>query len=238
METLRTQGTNIEELNMGGGYPAQSMRNYRLSRRIVLAQILERFGRNEARTAPIAEFGEAITERFHALAQKTGIKPRLALEPGRCIVSNACAVVGRVRVLKNDWLFTDISINDVPENLFFSEWRLVFPGQSPKAGGRQLLIAGPTLATQDVLFFQKPVPPLTEGAPMAILDTGAYCVARANQFTRPRNAVYAARMDGRIEMVRRPETCEDVLSTQCWPAETAAPAAARLAVVGRGGDPS
>jgi diaminopimelate decarboxylase len=224
---LRQEGIPIEELNLGGGYPAQSMRNYRLSRRIIVARVLERMNRIEARTATIAEFGSAMTERYDKLARATGLKPRLAVEPGRSIVSNACAVVGRVRVLKNDWLFTDISINDVPENLFFSEWRLVFPGQAPRAQGREVNIAGPTLATQDVLFFRRAVPPVTQGAPVAILDTGAYCLARANQFTRPRNAVYAVRADGSIDCVRRAETCQDVLTMQVWPEETATEARPR-----------
>lgn len=227
LDTLRHQGIEIEELNLGGGYPAQSMRNLRLSRRIVLARLLERLNRIEAKTSSIDEFGAAISERYLALAQRTGLRPRLAVEPGRCVVSNACAVVGRVRVLKGDWVFTDISINDVPENLFFSEWRLVFPGHAPQAQGQPRNIAGPTLATQDVLFFRHAVPPVTEGAPVAILDTGAYCLARANQFTRPRNAVYAVREDGSIELIRRAETCEDVVRTQIWPDEPARDTVAR-----------
>ena len=52
---------------------------------------------------------------------------------------------------------------------------------------------------------------------MAILDTGAYSIARSNQFTRPRVAVYAVTDEGDIALVRRAETVDDVLAMQVWP---------------------
>ncbi|HYB98675.1 MAG TPA: alanine racemase [Candidatus Limnocylindrales bacterium] len=223
------RGIHIEEINMGGGYPAQSMRNLRLSRRFVIAQVLERMGRIEVKTSSIDDFGKAISEKYHALVKSTGYSPRLALEPGRCLCANAQTVVGQMRIVKNDWLFTDISINDVPENLFFSEWRLVVPGEKPDAKGRPYNVAGPTLATQDVLYFKREVPGAAEGRAVVIMDAGAYSVARSNQFTRPRSAVYAINLEGDIELVRRAETVEDVLRSQIWPEESAAPASKRVA---------
>ena len=201
---------------MGGGYPAQSMRNLRLSRRFRIAKLMEKFGRIDVKASSIDEFGHAITEKYLTLKRETGLEPRLAIEPGRCLVSNAGLVVGRTLVIKNDWLFTDISINNLPENLFFSEWRMVFPGHEPKESGREYNISGPTLATQDVHFFQREVPDLKEGEPIVVLDTGAYSIARANQFTRPRIAAYAVMESGDLTLVRRPETVEDVLSMQVW----------------------
>lgn len=214
---LERRGIHIEEVNMGGGYPAQSMRNLRLSRRFVLAQLMEKMGRIEKQTASIDDFGKAISEKYHQLVKSTGLHPRLALEPGRCLCADAQTVIGTIRIVKNDWVFTDISINDVPENLFFSEWRFVVPGEKPGTKAKAYNVAGPTLATQDVLYFMREVPGAAEGKAVAILDAGAYSVARANQFTRARSAVYAINLQGDIEMVRRPETVEDVLRAQIWP---------------------
>jgi diaminopimelate decarboxylase len=213
---LRGRGVNIEEINLGGGYPAHSMRNIRLNRRFVVAQIMEYFDRVDAQTCTIEDFGGAIAESYNSFVQRTGLKPRLTIEPGRCLVANACVVVGRMVVVKNGWIFTDVSINDLPESLFFSEWRLAFPGQPPSTEGRKYNIAGPTLLTQDVLFFQRPVPHPREDAPLVILDTGAYSICRASQFTRPRIACYGI-TDGGICTVRRAETVGDVLRTQVWP---------------------
>jgi len=213
---LGQRGIDIEELNLGGGYPAQSMRNLRLSRRFVLARVLERMGRIEVKASSINDFGAQISEKFLSLRKQTGLEPRLAIEPGRCLVSNAGLILGRVLITKNDWLFTDISLNNLPENLFFSEWRMVFPGQPPNAGGHSYNISGPTLATQDVHFFQREVPDVEEGDPICILDTGAYSIARANQFTRPRIAAYAITEGGDLSVCRRAETVDDVLAAQVW----------------------
>jgi diaminopimelate decarboxylase len=216
---LKGRGIDINEINLGGGYPAQSMRNLRLSRRFVLARILEKMGRIEVETNSIDDFGKAISGKYHELKRSTGLDIKLSLEPGRVICANAQMVVGHVEVVKNNWVFTDISINDVPENLFFSEWRLVMPGVRPDAPGQKYNIAGPTLATQDVLYFEREMAGAKEGAPVCLLDAGAYSIARANQFTRPRNAVYGIMESGEIVLVRRAETVEDVLRTQVWPEE-------------------
>jgi diaminopimelate decarboxylase len=214
---LKQRGLEIREINIGGGYPAQSMRNLRLSRRFVIARLLERFNRIDVQAASIVEFGRRIAERYNQLKRSTGLTPSLAVEPGRCIASNACVVVGKVLIIKNDWLFSDISINNLPENLFFSEWRTAYPGHRPNESGRTYNISGPTLATQDVHFFQRQVPDLKEGDTMAVLDTGAYSIARSNQFTRPRVAVYAVDDEDQITLIRRAETVEDVLTMQVWP---------------------
>ena len=214
---FKQRGIEIKEINMGGGYPAQSMRNLRISRRFRIANLLERFNRIDVQASSIHDFGRAISGKYNQLKRDTGLTPQLSIEPGRCIVSNAMVTVGKVLIVKNDWLFTDISINNLPENLFFSEWRTVFPGYKPNQTSKVYHVSGPTLATQDVHFFQRDVPDLKEGDPVAILDSGAYSIARSNQFTRPRIAVYAINDAGEMVTVRRAETVDDVLAMQVWP---------------------
>lgn len=218
---LKASDVSIDEINLGGGFPAQSMRNLRLSRRMAGAKILERFGRLEKRTPDVEEFGRAITECWQAQTRTHDIAARLAIEPGRSLVNNACVLVGRVQLVKNAWVFTDISINEVPENLFFTEWRVFFPGHVGEPAVAKANLSGPTLSTYDVLFFQKEVPKLAVGDAVAIFDTGGYSIPRANQFTRPRSAVYFLANDGIIRLIRRRETVQDVVRTQVWDAEAA-----------------
>jgi diaminopimelate decarboxylase len=213
---LKQSGINIQEINMGGGFPAQSMRNLRLSRRVKGAALLERLQLLEARTSGISEFGQSIEAAYKQACQRWNINPRLTTEPGRSLVSNASVIVGRVRRVKDNWVFTDISINDVTENLFFSEFRLFFPNNMQKPRTKKAHISGPTLATNDVIIFEAAVPELKPGDPVAVFDTGAYSISRSNQFTRPRNAVYFHGADGELEVIRRRETPEDVLRMQVW----------------------
>jgi diaminopimelate decarboxylase len=137
-------------------------------------------------------------------------------EPGRCLVSNTGLIVGKVRVVKGPWVFSDISINDVPENLFFSEFRVFYPGKCHEARTQQMNLSGPTLATNDVVMYGKDAPALEPGDTIAIFDTGAYSISRSNQFTRPRSGAYFVTRDGVVETMRRPERVEDVMRMQVW----------------------
>jgi diaminopimelate decarboxylase len=213
---LGRDGFAVSEINIGGGFPAQSMRNLRLSRRMRGARILERFNMLEKRTPPIEEFGRAIAQAYQANRQTHGIAPRLTAEPGRSLVNNACVLVGQVRLVKANWVFTDISINDLPENLFFTERRLFFPEKMREAPVAKANVSGPTLATNDIMFFEKEIPRLAVGDPVVVFDAGGYSIPRANQFTRPRNPVLFLAKDGGLRSIRRRETVEDVIRMQRW----------------------
>ena len=227
---LRAAGADIKEINVGGGFPAQSMRNLRLSRRMLGSKLLERLNLLEKPTPSIENFGNAIATSYRANVERHRYSPVIALEPGRSLVNNACVLVGRIRVVKGDWVFTDISINEVPENLFFTEWRVFFPGKvhEPTVGKKNL--SGPTLSTYDTLFFQKEVPLLAPDDTIAIFDTGGYSIPRANQFTRPRSAVYFLERDGGLRLIRRRETPDDVVRAQVWD-EAPAPAEVEVATL-------
>ena len=71
---ITPDGEPIEEINMGGGYPAQSMRNLRMSRRFVFAQIMERFGRIDVLVNNAAVFVLKGLEVRFALAGLTEAK--------------------------------------------------------------------------------------------------------------------------------------------------------------------
>jgi diaminopimelate decarboxylase len=230
---LRGRGFPLEEINVGGGFPAQSMRHLRLTRRMRGAKLLERFGWLEKRTPPIDEFGRTIADCYAANARRHGFSPTLSIEPGRSLVNNACVLLGRVRRSKPNWLFTDLSINEVAENLFFTEWRVFFPSRMHEPPVGKANISGPTLSTYDVLFFQKDVPALVPGDPVAIFDTGGYSITRANQFTKPRNPVYFVTRDGDIRLIRRRETVEDVVQPQVWDDLEAAEAPPLAGIDGR-----
>jgi diaminopimelate decarboxylase len=213
---LKKAGFDIREINIGGGFPAQSVRNLRVSRRVRGATILERFKLLEKQTPGITDFGAVIAKGWKETCAKWGINPMLTAEPGRSLVSNAGLVIGKVRVVKGSWVFSDLSINDVPENLFFSEFRVFYPNKINEPRNRTMNLSGPTLATNDVIMYGKDAPALQPGDAIAIFDTGAYSISRANQFTRPRSGAYYVTAHGTVETIRRPETVDDVMRMQVW----------------------
>lgn len=221
---LRRDGFALDEINIGGGFPAQSMRNLRLSRRMLGAKLLQRFNLLEKKTPSIEDFGRAVTACYEENRRKHGFAPRLTTEPGRSLVNNAAVLLGRVRLTKENWVFTDLSVNDVPENLFFTEWRVFFPDRMREPVVGKANLSGPTLSTYDVLFFEKDMPRVAVGDPIVIFDTGGYSIPRANQFTKPRNPVYFLDKSGTVRLIRRRETVEDVVRMQVWDAEAEAEA--------------
>jgi diaminopimelate decarboxylase len=168
------------------------------------------------------EFGSTIARGWKEIRARHGISPALVTEPGRCLTGNSGLIVGKVRHVKGPWVFSDLSINDVPENLFFSEFRVFYPGKAHLPRTTTMNLSGPTLATNDVIMYGKEAPVLEQGDAIAIFDTGAYSISRSTQFTRPRNGAYMVTTDGAIETMRRPETVEDVMRMQVWDASSEA----------------
>ncbi|MBI4516120.1 MAG: alanine racemase [Deltaproteobacteria bacterium] len=211
---LRQRGVHIEEINLGGGLPADTMVNLRVARRFGLAPLWERLGWLQAGAQSSLSLAQRMAEHAIALRRQHQLPAVLALEPGRTLVAGAGLMLGRVRVVKPPWVYIDVSLNDLPEKLSFSEWRLKLPAHAGAAATRRWHFAGPTLAAQDVLLYNHPAPAPECGDTVAILDTGAYSIARANQFTRPRAPVYFVDRHGQLHLIRRAETAADVLHTQ------------------------
>src|SRR5262245_12649345 len=213
---LKGRGVTITEINLGGGFPARSMTQLRVSRRMRFARLLEKLGKLETPLPDIQDYAAAIRTAYQEGCRRFDIAPALTTEPGRSLVSNTGVVVGRVRVVKGSWLFTDVSINDVPENLFFSAFRLSYPNRMREPRTHKVHLSGPTLATNDVVMYDVEAPEVRPGDPIAIFDTGAYSISRSNQFTRPRSGVYFVTAAGTVEVIRHRETVADVMRTQVW----------------------
>lgn len=217
ISTLKKKNIIIEELNIGGGYPAQSIRNIRLSRRLKLAQIIEKFGiKLEKKIPSIIDFGEEITKAYKINSQKYNIYPKIITEPGRSIVSDISVIVGKLKVIKENWAFADFGVNDLAENMFFAERDFGIPGKMTQKFTKKINISGPTLSTADVIYLNVDVPELTPNDTIAIFDAGAYSIPRSTQFTQPRKAVYFITKNKQIKLIRSQETYEDVLKNQIW----------------------
>lgn len=214
---LKKENIDIKELNIGGGYPAQSIRTIRLSRRLKLAQIIEKIGiKLEKKIPSIFDFGEEITNAYNKNSEQYGIYPKIMTEPGRSIVSDIAVIIGKVKVVKENWAFVDFGVNDLAENMFFAERDFGIPGKMNQPPIQKINISGPTLSTADVIYLNAEVPKLSPNDPFVIFDTGAYSIARSTQFTQPRKAAYFITKDGQVKLIRSRETYEDVLKNQIW----------------------
>jgi diaminopimelate decarboxylase len=91
---LRRRSIFIDEINLGGGFPADSMLSLRISRRIRLARLWERFGWLEARTESSCAMAERIAARVVELRHRYGLPATIEFEPGRTLVASAGIMLG------------------------------------------------------------------------------------------------------------------------------------------------
>jgi diaminopimelate decarboxylase len=174
------------------------------------------------------EYAEAITSTLRAaLADRSLREPRLLLEPGRRLVSNATVLLTCVGVVKRlptgstTWVNVDASTNHCPRvALQGYYYEIVHATRGCDPGDTEVSVVGPTCVI-DLLGERRPLPSLTQGDLLAVLDVGGYAEVLSTQFNLlPRPATVLVDGDA-CEVIRRRETIDDLLATQTVPARLA-----------------
>ena len=149
--------------------------------------------------------------------------PELWLEPGRYIAGNAGTLLTTIESIKEEgnfkWVYVDASTNIMPligavvegtYNCVVSATKM-WEQIKDKAD-----VVGP-LCIPSVLHADCPLPPVTKGDIIAILDAGMYAESDSNQLNWiPRPATVMVK-DNLVGLVRQAETLESIFSTQRLP---------------------
>lgn len=190
----------VEELNLGGGIPSNSLR------KLTPARLLTRGRADFIAPETPEKYARQLARIF---MEETGGAFRLALEPGRSIVGNAAVLLTRVAAEQGRWRFLDCGRNVLAESPFaFTRW--IAPLE-PRGGRRAAVdLSGPTLNTLDVVDRRRMLPEVRTGDVLAIGDAGAYTIGRATRYAGLSPAVWLARLDGSLTCIRRAETYDDL----------------------------
>ncbi len=145
------------------------------------------------------------------------LKVHLLLEPGRCIVGPAGALLTRVLYKKMNgekkFLVVDAAMNDLMRPSLYHAYHEVVPVCALSQRGRPetVDVVGPICETGDFFARDRDLPVMQEGDLLALLDAGAYGMALASNYnTRPRAAEVL--VDGKsVKVIRRRETFTDVV---------------------------
>jgi diaminopimelate decarboxylase len=208
---LRERGLPIEELNLGGGIPSNSLR------RLTPSRLLSRRRSRMIAAASPADYAAALGAIFKEEVAGA-FAPRLVLEPGRSVVGNAVVLLTRVAAEQGRWRFLDCGRNVLAESpLAFTRW--IAPLMPRSARTSAVHLAGPTLNTLDVVDRGRAMPEVRTGDVLAIGDAGAYTIARATRYAGLAPAVWLARMDGSLVCIRRPETYADLTAPMAGAAD-------------------
>ena len=204
---LTSEDIDISEINLGGGYPSQTLIKTTLPR-----LIFSNLGvLHENKPTRLKDFGLQISKRFARRVKEYNLKNIiLAFQPGRSISSNMGIAVAKVWVVKKNWAFVDVSTSSIPESILFAQRRII-PVKKKYGVKKKYNIAGKGLNSVDNFAIGEVFPEIKEGDYVAVLDAGAYSISRANRFTTLNPPVYMIKSDGKIELVRRAENYKDVL---------------------------
>ena len=227
-------GHTLEHINLGGGIPVNYLRDRSQAdelpreEREMLGASLEpsdvlaaalRAARESARTA----------EAEHLLDRVT-----ILLEPGRSVIADAGVLLTAVRNIKRRpetgdvWLLTDAGFNLLLSMTTYKwYYHVVSASRADAPSDAPYKIAGPLCDSGDVYFdieregrlpdYRKLPANVCPGELLALLNTGAYTIAQMFPYNgRPLPAVVLIRQGGRVEIIRRRDTYEDLLTNEVW----------------------
>ena len=230
----RETGHTLEHINLGGGIPVNYLRDRSqadqlpeherdmlgadLEPSVVLAAAL-RVARESARAA----------DAEHLLDQTT-----ILLEPGRSIIADAGLVLTTVLNIKQRpetgdvWLLTDAGYNIMLSmNNYKWYYHIVSATHAGEAHESSYKVAGPLCDSGDVYFdiercgrlpdYRKLPADVQPGEVLALLNSGAYSLAQMFHYNgRPLPAAVMVRQNGDVELIRRRDTYEDLLTNDVW----------------------
>jgi len=188
-EALRTMGTDVEFLDLGGGY-----------------------GIRYADEQPLAM--ERLMDGLEARLR--GTTYRLIIEPGRALVGDAGVLLTRVLYVKRsqqkNFIVVDAGMNDLMRPTLYGSYHEIVPVEQRPTERLTADVVGPLCETGDFLAQDREMPDVRAGDLLAILTVGAYgYVLASNYNTRPRPAEVL--LDGHeVELIRPRERVEDLMA--------------------------
>jgi len=225
-------GLSVDVLDIGGGFGVPTSREFSTTE-FLLYQAIGRLPTppDPERFPPIEEFAATIAETLDRALRAHGCTatPRLAIEPGRALVSGAGVLLVGVGGRKErkgvgTWIITDGAAGTVAFPLFY-EYHEVLVCRAPDAPRTQRYsLVGPVCFSADWIYRNKDMPPIQTGDVLAVCDAGAYFTVQESSFGFPHPPIVAVR-DGQRHLLRRRETFEDMVQRDAdWGREHAASA--------------
>lgn len=178
---------HIRTLNMGGGFPAAY---------------------SDDALPTFADFAQAVAPLLQGWD--------VILEPGRSIVADAGVLVARVLYVKEQGgetlYIVDASMTELMRPALYKAHHGMMPLQQADKT-YPVTVVGPVCETTDIFGHDLPLPVMSHGDLLAILDVGAYGMVMANTYNqRPRPAEIVVDATGETWRVsRRRETYADLM---------------------------
>ncbi|MPM22743.1 Diaminopimelate decarboxylase [bioreactor metagenome] len=197
----------IKYIDMGGGFP---------SKNTLKGSYLPGSDLNPS----VESFAEAITSTLLAQSFKPEELPLLILETGRALVDDAGYLISSVIANKRLSDGRRATIIDAGVNILFtSNWyeHKISPAQQFGNYSEDTVVYGPLCMNIDVIRENVTLPPLNSGDKVVIHHVGAYNMTQWMQFITLRPAIVLIDTLGKVHLIRRSETNEDIAGAESLP---------------------
>ncbi len=205
---LHEHGIDLEFVDLGGGLGIG-------------------YTREEKEIAPTPkDLAEAILPHIEAKTRELGLKLKLIIEPGRSIVGSTTILLSRVNAVKRayrNFVAIDAGFNLLIRPAMYDAYHEVVVANRMEEDGHGhghdraselYTVVGPICESGDVIARDRRLPEVERGDLVAILDSGAYGFSMSSQYNgRPRCAEVLV-CDGRVDLIRRRESIEDLMRNQ------------------------
>jgi len=169
----------------------------------------------------VAEFVGGLTAELQRAWQLQGLpQPRLALEPGRSLVSRAGVTLYTVGGVKRasaatTYVTVDGGMSDNPRPAMYNaRYAALLANRAGEPAAGAYAVAGKHCESGDVLIERVELPEPRRGDLLAVPVTGAYTLAMSSTYNAvPRPAAVLV-ADGEARLIRRRETVDDLLALE------------------------
>jgi diaminopimelate decarboxylase len=157
-----------------------------------------------------------------------GLPVTTAVEPGRWIAAPAGILLTRIIRTRRAGrarpvVILDAAMNDLLRPAMYDAWHGVIPAAAPHlhAATETVDLAGPVCESSDILGRARALPPMPDGALVAVLDTGAYGAAMSSTYNARPLAAQVMVQNGRAALIRPRATLESLWAAENVPDFTA-----------------
>jgi diaminopimelate decarboxylase len=147
-----------------------------------------------------------------------GLDAHLLLEPGRFVVAQAGALLGRVLFVKRNgtktFVITDAAMNDLIRPALYQAHHEILPVVRRGSAKAVVDVVGPVCESGDFFARDRQMQKVNPGELLVLLDAGAYGMAQSSNYntrTRPAEVL----VDGsEAKLIRRRETFKDLFAPE------------------------
>jgi diaminopimelate decarboxylase len=194
----RKYGFELEELDIGGGFPVRYTVN--------------------SPNVKIADYAEAIVSRLFNRCNALGLPlPALTIEPGRAMVARAGVAFYKVGMIKNiSGLKRYISIDggmadNIRPALYEAEYEALLANKANAEDTDTVTIAGKFCESGDILIKEIKLPPAAYGDIVAVPVCGAYCIPMESNYNASLKPAIVMIKDGAARLIRKRDTVQDLI---------------------------